>query len=278
MPNPDLSPLLIRPDWPVPPSVVAVVTTREGGCSTVPFDTFNLAVHVGDNPADVEQNRRRLQAWLGGELRPVQWLNQVHGTRVAALRDDGQTETADALVIDRPGCVGAVLTADCLPVLLAAADGSKVAVAHAGWRGLAGGILERTVATMGVPASGIVAWLGPAIGACHFEVGEDVREAFLEPFLEAFLEAQTDSRQCSAVEAAFRPAPTQGKYLADLYTLARLRLSAVGVDAVHGGGWCTVCDGSRFYSYRRDGLTGRMATVIGILPQPGQPQSITSPS
>lgn len=270
MPHLDLSPLLIRPDWPVPTSVLAAVTTRAGGCSAPPFDTFNLAAHVEDSPADVDENRRRLQAWLGSGLRPVQWLNQVHGTCVAAARDDGLVETADALVIDRPGCVGAVLTADCLPVLLAAADGSKVAVAHAGWRGLAGGIVERTVAAMDTPASEIVAWLGPAIGACHFEVGEDVRQAFIDP--------QRELLQRPAAEAAFRPASTQGKYLADLYVLARLRLAAIGVNAVHGGGCCTVCDSSRFYSYRRDGRTGRMATVIAMLPSPDQAQSITSPS
>src|SRR5690606_10154618 len=134
----------------------------------------NLAAHVEDSPADVDENRRRLQAWLGSGLRPVQWLNQVHGTCVAAARDDGLVETADALVIDRPGCVGAVLTADCLPVLLAAADGSKVAVAHAGWRGLAGGILERTAEGMETLASARFAWFGPGIGACHFRVGVDV--------------------------------------------------------------------------------------------------------
>src|SRR5690606_21885197 len=270
MPAPDLSPFLIRPDWPVPASVVAAVTTREGGCSVAPFDTFNLALHVQDNPANVEENRRRLQAWLGADLRPVQWLNQVHGIQVAAVRDDGLTETADALLIDRPGYVGAVLTADCLPVLLAAADGSRVAVAHAGWRGLAGGILERTAEAMESPASALVAWLGPAIGVCHFEVGEEVREAFLA--------TRTDAAQRRAVESAFLPATTPGKYHADLYALARQRLAAIGIDAVHGGGWCTVCDSRRFYSYRRDGVTGRMATLIAILPPSGEAVSITSPS
>lgn len=259
----DLSSSLILPEWPAPASIVAAVTTRPGGCSGAPFNALNLAHHVDDDPAAVAENRHRLQSWLGPDFRAVQWLNQVHGTRVAGLQVDGTpggiaTDTADALVIDRPGFVGAVLTADCLPVLFTSTDGRKAAVAHAGWRGLLDGILERTLEAMAIPGSAIVAWLGPAIGPCHFEVGEEVRTAFIN--------AAAGSGQRTATAAAFQ-AGKPGKYHADLYALARQRLSIRGVDAVYGGGLCTFCDSARFFSYRRDGRCGRMASVIGILPQ-----------
>lgn len=253
----DLSGSLILPQWPAPASIVAAVTTRSGGHSSPPFDTFNLAQHVGDDPAAVTKNRHQLQSWLGPRLRPVQWLNQVHGNRVVGRREDGVIETADAVIVDRPGFVGAVLTADCLPVLLTSTDGGTAAVAHAGWRGLVGGILERTLEAMTAPTEGIIAWLGPAIGPCHFEVGEEVRGAFLDALPEP---------EQRVAAGAFRPGNVPGKYLADLYALARQRLSICGVSAVYGGGLCTVCDSTRFYSYRRDGSCGRMAAVIGILP------------
>ena len=252
----DLSSTLIRPQWPAPETIVAAVTTRIGGYSHAPFDSFNLAQHVGDAADAVTENRRQLQLCLGAAMQPVQWLNQVHGSCVVGLHDRGQTQTADAMVIDRPGFAGAVLTADCLPVLFASVDGRRAAVAHAGWRGLVNGILERTLKAMAMPGSSVIAWLGPAIGPCHFEVGEDVRLAFLE----------AQAEQAQQVAAAFTPGDAPGKYYADLYELARLRLSARGITAIYGGGLCTVCDSSRFYSYRRDGCTGRMASVIGILP------------
>jgi hypothetical protein len=239
---------VIYPDWPVAERVGALVTTREGGSSQGPYTTYNLADHVGDNPHDVQLNRARLAARIGTGG-PLLWLRQVHGTRVVAAADWKPGCMADAAWTDRPGCVCVVLTADCLPVLLATADGSVVAAAHAGWRGLAGGVLEATVAALPVAPGHLRAWLGPAIGPRHYEVDVTVRSAFLavEP----------------GAEAAFtgvRP----GHWLVDLYYLARLHLARAGVVRVYGGLGCTYAEGERFYSYRRDGRTGRMASVVWI--------------
>lgn len=248
----------IQPTWAAPATVMALVTTRRGGVSKPPFDTFNLALHVKDNSADVDSNRALLQGLLGEKMH-LQWLEQVHGTQIVhAERGTGECR-GDAVFIDTPGVAGVVLTADCLPVFFAARDGRSVAVAHAGWRGLADGILERTLACFSVPASEVVAWMGPAIGPCHFEVGAEVREIFLN---------STDDEQLRVRIGAegFRPATDVGQYLADLYALASLKLLAAGVASVSGGGGCTYCDVARFYSYRRDGATGRMASVIGLRP------------
>lgn len=248
----------IQPTWAAPATVVALVTTRRGGVSKSPFDSFNLALHVKDNATDVDSNRALLQGLLGESIH-LQWLEQVHGTQIVhAERGAGECR-GDAVFIDTPGLAGVVLTADCLPVFFAARDGHSVAVAHAGWRGLADGILERTLAGFSVPASEVIAWLGPAIGPCHFEVGAEVREIFLNSTEDEQLRARIDAE-------GFRPATDAGKYLADLYALARLKLLAAGVSSVSGGEWCTYCDVSRFYSYRRDGVTGRMASVIGLRP------------
>lgn len=246
---------VLRPDWPAPASVSALVTSRSGGVSLPPRDTLNLALHVGDQPAHVEQNRHRLQQLLPGGTR-LQWLNQVHGTRVFNCTDPASTDVpeADAAIARQAGQGVAVLTADCLPVLFADTGGRCVAVAHAGWRGLQAGVLENVVKQMDVPADEVLAWLGPAIGPCHFEVGEEVREAFLA-------EAGTD---CVAVAACFQACNQGGKWMADLYGLARSRLAAAGVQSVCGGGLCTHCEVSRFYSYRRDGETGRMASLIWL--------------
>ncbi|MBA1146233.1 peptidoglycan editing factor PgeF [Ectothiorhodospiraceae bacterium WFHF3C12] len=241
---------LILPDWPVPAGVRAVSTTRSGGVSAPPFDTLNLGGHTGDDPAAVAENRRWLAEAAGMPSAP-RWLNQVHGTDVLHVTEAGAPEDADAAWTDRPGRVCAVLTADCLPVILAAVDGSAVGVAHAGWRGLSAGVLESLIDEMRAAPRELVAWLGPAIGPAAFEVGPEVREAFL---------ARDDG-----AEAAFQSSPA-GRWLADIYMLARRRLDAAGVEAVFGGGSCTVADSRRFFSYRRDGETGRMATAIWLEP------------
>lgn len=249
MPNwPDT---FLRPDWPAPPRVRAVVTTRQGGVSRPPYDSFNLATHVGDDPAAVAQNRVVLREALALPAEPL-WLEQVHGVAVARLDAMGEISSppqADACTIGRMGQVCAVLTADCLPVLFCDRAGTRIAAAHAGWRGLAAGVLEATVAAIGVPAADLMAWLGPAIGPAAFEVGEEVRQVFME-------------RHPMAAEA-FRP-NRPGHWLADIYRLARIRLAAAGVEAVYGGGLCTFSDAARFYSYRRDGATGRMASLIWL--------------
>ena len=237
---------LLTPDWPAPPKVRALVTTRGGGVSAPPFEAFNLGSHVGDAPQAVAVNRARLRALLPGE--PC-WLNQVHGLAVADADDARGVPEADAAVARQPGRVCAVLTADCLPVLFCDRAGSVVAAAHAGWRGLAAGVLEATVTRMAVPAQQVIAWLGPAIGPAAFEVGGEVREAFVA--------------QDAATAAAFVPG-ARGKWMADLFRLARLRLARAGVSSVHGGGVCTHADRARFYSYRRDGVTGRFASLIWL--------------
>lgn len=237
---------LIKPDWPAPASVHALVTTRTGGVSLPPFDSLNLGDHVGDDPAAVALNRQRLRGFLPAE--PC-WLRQVHGTVVAPA--DGQRDTleADASVAFGPGVVCAVLTADCLPVLFCDRQGSRVVAAHAGWRGLAAGILESSVAAMRCDPADVMAWLGPAIGPKAFEVGEEVREAFVQDL--------------PAAAAAFLPG-LPGKWLADIYELARQKLVRAGVEAVYGGGLCTYTDAERFYSYRRDRTTGRMAALVWL--------------
>jgi len=239
---------MIEPDWPAPAQVRAVVTTRQGGVSRAPYDALNLAMHVGDDPAAVATNRARLREYLGLPDEPV-WLRQVHGIQVIGTDPPKTEPEADGTFATRPGRVCAVLTADCLPVFLCDRRGTRVAVLHAGWRGLASGIVEAGVAALGPNDGELMAWLGPAIGPHQFEVGTDVRAAFL----------QQDQR----AEAAFRPS-SAGKFLADLYELARQRLHASGVEQVFGGDFCTVSDSSRFYSYRRDGITGRMASLIWL--------------
>ncbi len=236
---------LITPDWPAPGRVRALTTSRHGGVSLPPYDTLNLGDHVGDDPAAVAENRRRLTAELGlpGEPR---WLTQVHGTCAAdAIAVHGSCE-ADASHTDSPGVVCAVLTADCLPVLLCDREGRRVAAVHAGWRGLLGGVIEETIAAMGAERE-LLAWLGPAIGPAAFEVGDEVREAFI-----------ADS---PGAKAAFVPSANV-RWMADIYTLARQRLHRAGVSSVSGGDHCTYSEPDRFYSYRRDGRTGRMASLI----------------
>lgn len=236
------------PDWKAAPSVRAVMTTRRGGFSTGPYASFNLASHVGDDERAVEANRGRLVDALSLPSEP-KWLDQVHGRRVAALSRP-LPRSADAAVAFEPGAVAAVLTADCLPVLLASRAGDRVGIAHAGWRGLAAGVIEATVAALECDPADLIAWLGPAIGPTAFEVGGEVRAMFVA--------GQPDS------EADFRPG-AGSKYLADLPGLARRRLAACGVISVHASVHCTVSDPERFYSYRRDGQTGRMAALIWLV-------------
>ncbi len=239
---------LLIPDWggAAPPGVRALVTLRDGlpGSSLGPYASFNLATHVGDDAMAVAANRAQLRRLLPGE--PL-WLDQVHGTRVVAAESASAGVAADASHASAPGLVCAVMTADCLPLLFCAEDGSVVAAAHAGWRGLADGVIEATVAAMALPPGRLLAWLGPAIGPTAFEVGDDVRATFC---LHAAGAAQAFVAQGN------------GKWLCDLYALARQRLAALGVTRVSGGGWCTFSDPRRFYSYRRDGTTGRMAALI----------------
>lgn len=239
-------------DWPAPPGIVALTTTRPGGLSAAPYDSLNLAAHVGDRPEKVAANRAQLQSALG-LADPVAWLDQVHGVGVVRAGPDAAGVAADAAWTDATGTACAVLTADCLPVFLCSFDGSCVAAAHAGWRGLAGGVLEAVISAMPVPGDQLLAWLGPAIGPAAFEVGAEVLSAFADP-----APADKDS-----VRRCFSPSPgRQGHYLADLYALARLRLAGAGVSRVYGGGACTFSDPERFYSFRRDGETGRMGSVI----------------
>jgi YfiH family protein len=239
-------------DWTAPPGVRAVVTTREGGASTGANASFNLAAHVGDDPAAVAENRRRLRAALGLPGEPL-WLRQVHGTAVAVHDGTSRREPeADAAVTFDPGRVLAVLTADCLPVVLASRDGRRLGVAHAGWRGLAAGVLEATVGALGVQGDDLRAWLGPAIGPAAFEVGEEVRAAFVD----------ADPATATAFTANAR-----GRWQADLYALARRRLGRLGVSEIAGGGDCTYAQADRWYSFRRDRECGRMATVAWLVPR-----------
>lgn len=233
----------LLPDWPAPANVRACVTTRDGGVSEGPYASFNLGDHVDDAPQAVATNRQRLRDALGCE--PA-WLRQVHSPDAVAA-DCTQVLTADANWTDVPHRACAVLTADCLPALFCDRAGSRVAAAHAGWRGLAGGVLENTLAAMGVPACDVLVWLGPAIGPQSFEVGAEVRAAFVATHAQA--------------ASAFVPSANAGKFLADLYALARIRLTASGVTAVYGGGLDTFTD-PRFFSYRRAARTGRFASLV----------------
>ncbi len=243
----------LTPDWPAPANVLAVATTRHGGVSEGRFGTLNLAMHVGDAPAAVSENRRRLRESLSLPHEPG-WLSQVHGNTVIDLADAGaDPPEADASISHDVGRACVVMTADCLPVLFAAADGQSVGAAHAGWRGLLGGVLENTVLALGTPPEGLMAWLGPAISPAAFEVGGEVREAFMAADPDAAAHFEPNSR---------------GRYQADLYALARQRLARAGVTAVYAGGLCTFGDPDRFFSYRRDGQCGRMATLVVLADSP----------
>jgi len=235
----------IKPDWPLPAHVHAAVTLRTGGVSTGAYASLNPAGHVNDDPQHVKTNRYIIKDMLQLPSEPV-WLQQVHGVRVVNADETNSLEEADASFADQPGTVCAVLTADCLPLLFCGDDGEVVAAAHAGWRGLRAGIIAETLYAMSCQDAQV--WLGPAIGPESFEVGDDVRDAFV--------------RDNPITAVAFR-AGQPGKWLADIYRLARIKLAELGVQQVYGGDLCTVADAQRFYSYRRDGAaTGRMASLI----------------
>ncbi len=239
----------IIPDWPAPAAIRAACSTREGGISQGRFAGLNIGRSSGDDSDNVSENRRLLFAALKLPQTP-DWIHQVHGSRVVRVPHEPAEPDADAAWTDRPGVVCAVQAADCLPVLFCDRDATVVAAAHAGWRGLSGGVLENTVAALPVPPSRLIAWLGPAIGPDAFEVGDDVRNAFVAVDADA--------------AKNFRPTGTPGKHRADLFALARQRLAVAGVTQVHGGGICTYSDPARFYSFRRDGICGRMVATIWI--------------
>ncbi|TVO70769.1 peptidoglycan editing factor PgeF [Sedimenticola selenatireducens] len=241
-------PVLLTPEWPAPRSIKAVMTTRHGGMSKPPYDSLNLGEHVGDDLQSVLENRRLLVSVANLPSMPL-WLNQVHGTNVLDCAAAIGSNMADAVTTDRPQQVCVVMTADCLPVLLCNRAGTRVAAVHAGWRGLAEGVIEAALSHFDDSAEQILAWLGPAIGPETFEVGAEVRERFLH-----------DDLRASGAFVAGRP----DHWMADIYQLARIRLERAGVGFIGGGDYCTVTDNNRFFSYRRDGVTGRMASLIWI--------------
>jgi purine-nucleoside/S-methyl-5'-thioadenosine phosphorylase / adenosine deaminase len=239
-PHPDW----IIPRWPAPTNVRALITTRAGGVSQGPYASLNLGLRTGDDPRSVSTNRAQLEALLP---QPPKWLRQVHGATVVEADSLTDAPEADAGVARRPGTVCGVLVADCIPVLLADRAGTTVAIAHAGWRGLAAGVVENAVDRMAIEPRSLIAYLGPGIGPAAFEVGRDVRDAFVG----------RDTRS----QAAFAPRAA-GKWLADLFLLARQSLQRAGVEDIHGGGLCTHSDAARFFSYRRERTTGRMAALV----------------
>ena len=239
---------LLTPEWNAPANVRACSTTRRDGVSHAPWDSLNLGTHVGDRAAAVQHNRERLVTLASMPAMPV-WLEQVHGVNVLALTGEAPTSLqADAVYTRQPGVVCAVMTADCLPVLFCSQDGKEVAAAHAGWRGLCAGVLEATLAAFTAPSEEIMVWFGPAIGPQAFEVGAEVRQAFIA--------------QDAEDAAAFTP--SGDKYYADIWQLARLRLQRKGVRHFTGGGLCTFSQPDQFFSYRRDGVTGRMASLVWL--------------
>ncbi len=245
------------PDWGAPVNVKAYITTRQAmgeRPSQVPYESFNLALHVEDDAESVERNREILQAHL--KLKhPPQWLEQIHGTKVVEAQRDGLMRTADASFTRQSQLPCAIMTADCLPILLCDQSGSQVAAVHAGWRSLAKGIVRDTLKQFSSPASQVMAYLGPAISQKHFEVGIDVLEGFYDKAL--------SPEHCEAISQAFRPSANKPmKFNADLYQLARAELTQLGVESISGGEFCTYHDADRFYSFRRDGQTGRMVSLI----------------
>jgi purine-nucleoside/S-methyl-5'-thioadenosine phosphorylase / adenosine deaminase len=246
---------ILSPEWDAPSNIVAFSTTRQGGVSKPPFDSLNLATHVGDDLELVTKNRALIEERFK-QQNQWQWLDQVHGTDVVLVDQAGPERTADAVVTAYPNLVCCVQTADCLPLLVASLNGDEVAAIHAGWKGLASGVIEKTIAQMVSNPSDLVVWLGPAIGPCHFEVGQEVKDCYLE--------AATTPSQVLVTENCFTVSENPEKYMADLYALARLRLRALGVEKVSGGGHCTHCAADQFFSYRRDGVTGRMLSAIYI--------------
>ena len=236
--------LWLQPDWPVPANVHAATTLRTGGVSQGEFASLNPATHVGDDPDEVSQNRQNIKTMLDLPSEPV-WLNQTHSNRVIKAEITGTLPQADASYTDQSGVVCVVMTADCLPLLVCSADGAEIAAIHAGWRGLLEGVIDNTIAVL--QSRDLLVWLGPAIGPERFEAGDEVRAAYVAK---------------SAEYASAFKQQNEDKWLADIYQLARINLAYLGVDKIYGGGLCTVTDHERFYSFRRDKVTGRMATLI----------------
>lgn len=249
-----MSELFLVPDWPAPAKVKALITTRNGGVSESPFGNFNLGLHVGDDEKAVNENRSLLSEAIGGEI-ASQWVRQVHDNHVIDVHGELVEESteADAIYTQRDNVACGVLTADCLSVLFTDVAGNEIAVAHAGWRGLAAGVLQKTLEHFSAEPVSILAYLGPVIGPCHFEVGNDVRQAF---------QALGIKEIENQLPVLFQESETPGKWMADLYAIARIILASKGVLQVFGEPLCTYCEFDQFYSYRRDGQTGRFASVI----------------
>lgn len=239
---------LIPVEWPAHQSVHCVVTSRKGGCSEAPFDSLNLALHVGDDPARVAENRAALQTHCP-DVNEWQWLQQVHGAQVHRLESAQTNLRGDGLITQKRGLACCIMTADCLPVLLCDELGKEIAAVHCGWRSLAQGILENTITKMSSKPDSLLAWLGPAIGPCHFEVGKDVKDALVA------------GNVSSVSESQFSPIG-EGKFLANLYGIARMQLESQGIGRTFGSDFCTYCDSDQFYSYRRDRQCGRMVSAI----------------
>jgi YfiH family protein len=236
----------LTPDWPAPVNIHAATTLRLGGVSCGAFNSLNIAMHVGDNVDCVQQNRQIMQQVLALPSEPI-WLAQIHSNQVVKAVKTSEPPQADASYSNESGVVCAVMTADCLPLLVCTTDGRQIAAIHAGWRGLLAGVIDNTIAALQTPPSTLLVWLGPAIGVECFEVGAEVRAAFIaksSTFMSAFTEK------------------SNGQWLADIYQLARINLTTLGIHAIYGGDFCTVTEEARFYSYRRDKETGRMATLI----------------
>ncbi|WP_078084487.1 peptidoglycan editing factor PgeF [Microbulbifer mangrovi] len=246
----------LNPDWPAPANVRACFTLRRDGHSEGPYSAFNLADHVGDNPEAVAANRAQLQREQNLPRSP-QWLEQIHSDKAVEAQGDGKVRTADASYTREQGVVCAVLTADCLPLLVTNRDGTEVAAIHAGWRGLTGGVIRETIRALKSAPEDLMVWLGPAIGPQAFECGVDVLEAAFES---AMSETHAEAISNSFVPHADKPL----HFLADIYALGRAELAELGISQVFGGDRCTVTEESEFFSYRRDGDTGRMATLIWL--------------
>ena len=249
------NPQFLQPDWPQPKSIGTIITARAGGVSSAPYMSLNMALHVNDDPLDVRRNRQLVSehAKVNTDSFQWQWMEQVHGANVSTIGSPIDPPVSDGLRTTQKGIICSVLTADCLPVLICNSAGTEVAVAHGGWRGLAGGILANLVGSMQSKPDTLMAWLGPAISPCHFEVGAEVRTQFLQ----SDLGEQADQH--------FHQQPT-GKFMADLYGIAKSQLSLMGVSKIYGGDYCTHRDSDMFFSYRRDGETGRMLSAIYIKP------------
>ncbi|MES2822403.1 MAG: peptidoglycan editing factor PgeF [Pseudomonadota bacterium] len=245
----------IMPHWPAPGNVLTCITTRKSGHSAPPYEQNNLGLHVGDDPSKVQQNRTEVYNALD-LIKAPQWLEQIHGVKVIKAKDDGLVRTADGSFTDEPGQACVVMTADCLPILLCDKKGTQVAAIHCGWRSLAKGIAFRALQKFSCPPENILAYFGPAISQTYFEVGIDV--------LEAFFKASRNLKHTENIAAAFTPAARPLHFYADIYALARAELNALGVSQIYGGDACTYGDSERFYSYRRDGVTGRMASLIWL--------------